>query len=153
MIEVKGNIWDYHDKGYWICIPINGNVKSNGKAVMGRGIALEAKQRFPRLPYELGQEILKIGNVLHHWGKEGLLFLPTKNNWWEASSLDLIEKSCQELRRFFDEVITDYPIPICLPRLGCGNGRLDWETEVKPLFERYLDNRFIVVGKERDERN
>ena len=40
MKEVKGDIWNFYNKGYWIVIPTNGTVKRNGEAVMGRGVAL-----------------------------------------------------------------------------------------------------------------
>lgn len=58
MKEVTGNIWDYHEKGYWIVITTNGTVKANGEAVMGRGVALQAKRKYQGLPWRLGQEIL-----------------------------------------------------------------------------------------------
>jgi len=59
MKEVVGDIWDFHAKGNWIVITTNGTVKSNGEAVMGRGVTLQAKQRFPNLSHELGKLILR----------------------------------------------------------------------------------------------
>jgi len=75
-----------------------------------------------------------------------LLFFPTKHNWWEKSDLVLIEESTRQLRDFFDNVISEYPVPIYLPRPGCSNGGLDWE-DVKPILEKYLDDRFVVVQR------
>ena len=151
MKEITGDIWDFHKQGHWIVITTNGSVKANGEAVMGggkvRGTAFQAKQRFPGVAKILGDAIRESGNVLHHWGKEGLIFFPVKHNWWEKADLVLIEQSTKELRDFFNDVIADYPIPIYLTRVGCGNGGLDWETQVKPILEKYLDDRFIVVER------
>ena len=33
-----------------------------------------------------------------------------------------------------------------MPKLGCGNGGLDWETQVKPLVEKYLKKSPINVS-------
>ena len=149
MREVTGDIWDFHEKGHWIVITTNGDVRANGEAVMGKGIALQAKQRYPGLAYNLGQEILETGNCLHHWGEKALLFFPTKHSWREDSDLDLIEKSTKELVDFFDKVISGYPTPIYLVRPGCSSGGLNWK-DVKPILYKYLDDRFVVV--ERGER-
>ena len=146
MEEITGDIWDYHKQGNWIVIPTNGTVKANGECVMGRGVALQAKRKFPNVPYSLGQQILKTGNVLHLWEKERLLALPVKHNYWEKASMSLIERGIRQLRDFFDSVITDYPTPVYMVRLGCGNGKLDW-GDVKPILEKYLDDRFVVVER------
>ena len=34
----------------------------------------------------------------------------------------------------------------CIPRAGCGAGELDWYKEIRPLFRKYLDERFIVCN-------
>jgi len=141
--EAKGNIWDYHKEGKWVCITTNGNVNTKGEAVMGAGIALQAKQRFPLVPKELGLQIKGSGNHLTYNNKIGLIFFPTKNDFWEPSSMDLIKQSLTELVDMFSH-ISDYPVPVCLVRPGCLNGGLDWK-EVKPLCEKYLDDRFLIV--------
>jgi hypothetical protein len=33
-----------------------------------------------------------------------------------------------------------------MPKLGCGNGGLDWENEVKPIVEKYLKKSPINVS-------
>ena len=144
MQEITGNIWDYHRKGHWIVIPTNSTVKSNGECVMGRGLALQVKQKYPRVPKLLGKAILDNGNIVHDDGDNGLIFFPVKHNWYEKANLELIEQSIQELVELFDTAIVDYPIPIYLPRVGCGNGKLDWK-DVKLILEKYLDDRFVIV--------
>jgi len=67
MIEAFGNIWDHIDEYDAIVITTNGFVKNNGEAVMGRGIALEAKERYPELPRWLGTALTIKGNRLHRF--------------------------------------------------------------------------------------
>lgn len=144
MKEITGDIWDFHKQGHWIVITTNGTVKANGEAVMGRGVALQAKQKFPDVPKLLGDEIRRRGNCLTYESSRGLIFFPVKHNYWKRADLDLIEKSVKELVDLFDNVI-DYPTPIYMVRPGCGYGQLDWK-DVKPILERYLDDRFVVVN-------
>ncbi len=146
MKEITGDIWDFHEKGHWIVITTNGNLNTKGEAVMGKGIALQAKQRYPDLPWELGKQIREIGNSLHCDGSKGLLFFPTKYDWWEKSDLKLIETSTQEMVDFFDNTISEYLTPVYLVRPGCSNGQLNWK-DVKPILEKYLDDRFVVVNR------
>ena len=141
MREIKGSIWRYHEKGYWIVIPTNGFVRKNGKAVMGRGLAYQAMCRFPVLPKALGDIITKFGNRVCSYHKLKLIFFPVKYKWWERANLDLIEKSCEQLRMY---VTTTKPLPVYLPRVGCGNGKLKWE-DVKPILEKYLDEDKFVI--------
>ena len=41
MKEIKGNLWDFHDQGYFVCITTNGeiNSKTPPELIMGKGIA------------------------------------------------------------------------------------------------------------------
>jgi hypothetical protein len=143
MLEIKENIWTFHKKGNWIVIPTNGAVKKNREAVMGAGLALQAKQRFPRMPSELGMSLKECGNKIVTFHIYHLLTFPVKYNWWERADLFLIEKSVKELRKILDEEDCGIITPVYLPRVGCGNGKLDWK-DVKPILEKYLDKRFII---------
>lgn len=140
MKEIIGDIWSFHDKG-WIVVTTNGTVKNNGACVMGRGIALQAAQKFPALPFELGKFLKDYGNILLMFGDKKLLTFPVKHNWWEKADLNLIERSAKELAEFNFYLDSN----IYLTRVGCGNGKLLWE-DVKPVLEKYLiSDRFIVV--------
>ena len=146
MIEIKGNLWDHEDADI-ICITTNGTVKKNGRAVMGKGCALEAKEKYKDIDKVLGNLITQIGNqafvVLGTFHRPRIVSFPTKHNWWEKSDLQLIEMSCQLLLDYVNE--KDFK-KIVLPRPGCGNGLLKWEV-VKSILEKYFDDRFYIVSK------
>jgi hypothetical protein len=137
MIDIKADIWDFHKLVYPICITTNGCINSSGNLVMGKGIAKEAKDRFPDLPKILANMIINDGNNVHYIGKYGLFSFPTKHNWWEKSDIDLIIKSAKQLITWSD---FNY---IGLPRPGCGNGGLQW-SYVKPILDEILDNRYLA---------
>ncbi|MHA1755520.1 MAG: ADP-ribose-binding protein [Promethearchaeota archaeon] len=144
MKEIFGDLWEVE------CdvrvITTNGTVKRNGACVMGRGVALQAKQRFPKLPYELGRLILKYGNIVLTFPRYKLVTFPVKWKWFEKADLFLIERSAKQLVKRAD---TFGFRKIVLPRPGCGNGKRDWEKEVKPILEKILDNRFYVISQEK----
>lgn len=63
-----------------------------------------------------------------------MLNFPTKNHWKGASKIEWIECGLEKFVSTYDEKgITS----ISFPKLGCGNGGLDWEV-VRPLMEHYL---------------
>ena len=77
------NIWDLHDLGGWVGIPTNIGWTKNGYNVMGAGLAFQAKEKYPDLPFQYGR-ILR-----NHYEKNSgilvveipeykLLMLPTK---------------------------------------------------------------------------
>lgn len=146
MKEIAGNIWDYYDRGHWIVITTNGTVRKDGACVMGRGVALEAKKRFPKLPFQLGERIKTMGNRLHPFPDSRLFCYPVKWQWFEKADLCLIAVSSSQLADYPNEAYIAVQIPIYMVRPGCGNGRLDWK-DVKPVLEKYLDDRFIVVNR------
>ena len=149
MKVIKGNIWDYWKQGNWIVIPTNGYIKKDGSCVMGRGLALQAKLKFPKLAKELGDRI-KSCNDCQIFDYRIVTF-PVKKNWWEKADLKLIEESAKDLQCLI--IDRDYCNccknikEIYLPKVGCGNGRLNWKNDVEPILDKYLDERFIVVEK------
>jgi hypothetical protein len=140
MREITGNLWDYYNKrGFAICITTNGALRKDGCGVMGRGCALEAKQRIPGIEKLLGEGITKWGNVFR-FAVECVAFFPTKHHWMDKADLVLIQKSAEML------AMTAKASPDCnfiLPRPGCGNGGLRWE-EVKPVIEFLPDNVWVI---------
>lgn len=149
MREIMGNLFDYAGPGSVLIIPTNGNVTAYGKAVMGKGVALQAKQRWPKLPGDLGKALKRDGNRIAHFGYqsengfERVITFPTKENWPDNSTLALIEKNASALANYCAGIGKD--LSFYLPRLGCGEGGLQWEA-VQPLLARWLDDRFVVVS-------
>lgn len=119
---------------------------------MGRGIASEAKQKYPWLPNWAGAAITEFGlRVEVNWECKLILF-PVKHNFWEIADVVLIRKCLEELLLKFK--MTDFwdnpkykDSRILCPRFGCGNGKLDW-AEIKPMVAQYLKSeRFVVFSK------
>lgn len=133
------------------CITTNGNIKKNGNAVMGAGIAKIADNLF-HCSRDLAVQLNRYGNhtaflkyAENAHGQFSLFSFPTKHNWWDPSDLHLIQQSAKELVRLCNEK----RITRCfLPRPGCTNGKLQW-TKVKTVLEQELDDRFIVVSDPR----
>lgn len=142
MIEIEGNIWNI--KSDWKCITTNGRVSYDGTAVMGRGVALQAKQRYPELPRILGKHIKEFGNVpglLSYTGQFSIWSFPVKHHWKEKADLNLIMRSVDLISQAADKFRCN---DIIIPRPGCGNGQLTWE-QVKPIVEQ-LDDRFRIIN-------
>jgi O-acetyl-ADP-ribose deacetylase (regulator of RNase III) len=64
-----------------------------------------------------------------------ILNFPTKRHWRQRSRLDPIEAGLKTFVYGYDE---EQLLSVAFPHLGCGNGQLDWEREVRPLMEQYL---------------
>lgn len=147
--EQVGNMWDYAETlNIALCVTTNGVVGKDGRAVMGAGIALEAKTRYPGIDEELGQHLRTHGNhvvALQTAAQQGgpvIIAFPTKNDWRNDADVTLITQSCRELRVLIDSMGLKN---VVLPRPGVGHGRLDWETQVKPVLERELGGLDAVV--------
>lgn len=135
--EIKGNVWNLIDRNSAVCILTNETIYHD-ENVMGGGIAKEAAVRNFNLKTicakAIREDSFSLGNDIS--GAEMLRF-STKDNVWENSKLHIIELSLIKLRHYCNL----YPNKkVYLPRPGCGLGGLDWETQVKPLCEKYLDN-------------
>jgi hypothetical protein len=79
---------------------------------------------------------LQIGDLwLYKTPHKWILNFPTKAHWRDAVQLENIEQGLQKFAATYAEQgITSVSFPL----LGSGLGGLDWEAEVHPLLEQYL---------------
>lgn len=111
----------------------------NCVGVMGAGLALEFKKRWPEM-FEAyvalcNQDKLIPGSVWYLWNLEQpILLFPTKFHWRDSSHIDLIEAGLKAFSNVQWKMIKS----IAFPQLGCGLGGLDWK-DVQPLMEKYLE--------------
>jgi len=112
----------------------------NTLGVMGKGIALKFKRIYPEM-FEAYRNLcerdeLQIGQLfLYKTSNKWILNFPTKKHWRNPSKAEYIEAGLKKLRERYPELgMTS----IAFPELGCGNGELNFETQVKPLMEQYL---------------
>lgn len=140
MLELRSDFWmteaDYR------CITTNGALRFNGRAIMGAGIALQARSRYPELEVTLGNLIHAHGNHVHLLD-HNLISFPTKVHWNRNSDLDLIMHSARELVALVNTLPDARRV--LLTRPGCGMGKLQWDV-VKTAITNILDDRFIVVS-------
>lgn len=127
----------FHDTGMFM-ITTNPKEKNDGSIVMGRGIALEAKQRFPTIPHDFGRKLRNadfrnIGMIGEYDGTPIWWFM-VKDHWARPARLDIIADSSDMLNRF---IRRDIRVDLNFP--GIGNGKLNRE-DVLPLLEDLPDN-------------
>jgi hypothetical protein len=144
MNEAIGDLWEAKPQ-FIKCITTNGDIKKNGELVMGRGVALQAKQKYPELPKLLGEHVKKNGNIAHYFEKYNIISFPTKIHWRDKANLNLIRHSCYQLNALLDGINKQ----AVLPRPGCNNGELNWEREVKPTISMILIDKVWVITNER----
>jgi O-acetyl-ADP-ribose deacetylase (regulator of RNase III) len=113
----------------------------NCVGVMGKGVALTFKKRYPKMFKDYRQKceqgmiqpgVLTIYKNTHPW----VLNFPTKRHWKSRSRLADIELGLRELVAKYDE----WGIKsMAMPALGCGHGGLEWD-DVRQLIEEYLSD-------------
>lgn len=118
----------------------------NCVGVMGKGIAADFKRRYPEM-FKLykaicDDQMLEPGKLWLWRGPERwVLNFPTKQHWRQPSRLEWID---QGLKKFVAEYEKRGIVEISFPRLGCGNGGLDWD-EVRLIMEAHLSRLAIPV--------
>lgn len=119
----------------------------NCVGVMGKGIALEFKKRFPEMyndyvnrcnkgEVKLGRPYL-YRQVVGKW----ILNFPTKDHWRSVTKLQDIVDGLEFLKQNYKK----WGIKsIAVPPLGCGYGQLEWRV-VGPTIYRYMKQLEIPV--------
>ncbi|HLG14909.1 MAG TPA: macro domain-containing protein [Blastocatellia bacterium] len=119
----------------------------NCVGVMGKGIALEFKERFPEMfedyltRCERKEVNLGVPYLYKRLFPPQIINFPTKDHWKSVSRLADIECGLQYLLEHYSEwEVTS----LAIPPLGCGNGQLEWKA-VGPLIYRYATQMEIPV--------
>ena len=115
----------------------------NTEGVMGKGIALQFKEKFPEMfvaykkACEAGQvhpgrmDVHDLSGMFH---PRYIINFPTKRHWRSPSRIEDIESGLAALKA---EILKRGIKSVALPPLGCGNGGLDW-ADVLPKIEASL---------------
>jgi O-acetyl-ADP-ribose deacetylase (regulator of RNase III) len=119
----------------------------NCVGVMGKGVALEFKKRFPEMYADYVQRCergeVRLGEpyLFRYLTPPWVLNFPTKGHWRSVAKLDDIVRGLRYLTEHYREWgITS----LAVPPLGCGNGQLEWRI-VGPTLYRYLDELDVPV--------
>ena len=117
----------------------------NCVGIMGRGLALQFKNKFPQnfKEYQLActNKEVQLGKMfVHQTGQlinpKYIINFPTKGHWKQNSKIEDISNGLDDLIT----IIEKYSIKsIAIPPLGSGLGGLDW-NQVKKLIEEKLKN-------------
>ena len=132
-----------------ICNPVN------LAGVMGRGLALQFRQRWPE-SYRAYRAALRSGalgrgRVHAHRLPDGrhVLHCPTKDHWRDRSSIALVRATIDAIGPC---CVLHGIRSVAVPPLGCGLGGLDW-TDVRALLlaaaARHPELRWLLYGPAR----
>lgn len=142
---VSGDIVD--DGAQVLVNTVNSQLSEYGNPVMGKGVALSFKERFPSIMKEYGDAIrsgeLKPGRALlfelpdgRHWAA-----LATKDHFRDNSQEQWVESGLKELG---EKMKAAGLTSVALPPPGCGNGGLDWKR-VEPLVHKHLEGLDVAM--------
>jgi O-acetyl-ADP-ribose deacetylase (regulator of RNase III) len=144
MITFKPDLNIFDSESVCIVNPVN------LEGVMGKGLALEFKKRFPNnfINYKKAckSKELIFGELYFFNENEKLICnFPTKTVWREQSNLILIDIGLEKLK---NKIISFNIQSVTIPKLGCGLGGLEWTT-VRELILNRLKNVYcdiIIIG-------
>lgn len=123
----------------------------NCKGVMGKGIALEFKKKFPEI-FPSYEEKCKQGKLLPGiliplkiqsdlFTQKRIILFPTKIHWRGKSKIEWIEQGLIYLKKHYNKWGLN---SIAMPQIGCGLGGLPWE-QVKNCIEKYFQNEPLLI--------
>lgn len=118
----------------------------NCVGVMGKGIALAFKRKYPEMFEDYvrrcDRDEVRLGQpYIYDVGNRKILNFPTKDHWRAVSRLEDIVEGLEYLKKHYREWGIQ---SLAVPPLGCGNGQLDWEV-VGPTLYRHLSEFDVPV--------
>jgi O-acetyl-ADP-ribose deacetylase (regulator of RNase III) len=108
----------------------------NCVGVMGGGIALEFKNRYPQMfsDYKVKCDQGNVKPYLWEDDSAQVLNFPTKRHWRDKSLIQDLDDGLRYLAGNYESMGLQ---SLAMPALGCGLGGLKW-SEVRPLIEKHL---------------
>jgi len=137
---ITGDLREQHQQGHVIAVTRGGLVGKGGPCAMPSGTAKQAAQKFPHLPYILGDQIKKFGIHVFDLGNRIVSF-PVESSRFENPDLSIIDRSCKELVALTIDKGWQH---VVVPRPGCGQGVLQW-NDVQPILEQQFNSRFHII--------
>jgi len=119
----------------------------NCAGVMGKGIALEFKKKYPNMFNDYVERCnlnqVQLGKPYHYKDLSGVSIVnfPTKKHWRSPAKLEDIQTGLDEFISKYKEWGIE---SIAFPPLGCGNGGLDWHV-VGPIIYQKLSELDIYI--------
>ena len=101
---------------------------------------MQFKRHFPEM-YAKYRELCEKGDFnvgslwLYKTPNKWVLNFPTKRHWRHPSRIEYVESG---MKKFVETYSSMGIHSIAFPPLGCGNGQLDFRSQVQPLMEKYL---------------
>lgn len=117
----------------------------NTVGVMGKGIALMFKEKFPEnyraYARACAKNSVQIGRMFitqedSHFEKKWIVNFPTKKHWQHPSQMQWVEDGLQDLRAFIER---ENIRSIAIPPLGAGQGRLPWPDVRRAIYDALDD--------------
>ncbi len=134
-----GDMWTAWDIADLFAVTTNSTITKDGRLVMGRGIAQQARDRFPGIDKTLASQFTSGSRygllVSSDWPEQKLAAFQVKIHWRSKADVSLIEYSTACLLAWCQahpqaQVHLNFP--------GIGNGRLGYE-QVLPLLQALPD--------------
>lgn len=116
-------------------------VATDSQEGMGTGLALKISTRWPEVQRHFRQ--FTRGNkfqggdlfvVAPARNRPGIIYIATQPDMYQAT-LPFLNRGLRKLARYCVKHKID---SVSLPKIGAGLGKLDWETETKPLIMKRL---------------
>jgi hypothetical protein len=141
MINYKFNQDIFESTADFIIIPVN------TIGVMGAGLALSFKTRFPKR-FQLYKELCYSGEldickpalvyrddnrIIGEPSHNGFVLFPTKKHYKDSSKIEVIAGNLEYMRNNLT-----LPLFSAWPKVGCGLGKLNWDN-VLPLMLSYFN--------------
>lgn len=143
MRVIVGDLWD---RGNLKVIPVNLSVNRKGEAIMGKGIASQARDKFPNLASLYGTHLMQIPNKdvssACLYQNMTLIMLPVKMAPSDKADIQMIRAGLEAVKRFHPFTYID------LPLLGCGFGELEPLPVITMMASILTSDNFTLVLKD-----